>query len=268
MVVIPHQQATRKEGVMSADQPLAPPEEVVRRSITRSRLLKQTGAVVGFAGLFGIAGTASASPSDTTQGILNAAVTAEQIATVLYYEAIAGPTAANLSPVHNHNNINYFQAALWEEYQHIQLLSARGGTSLTGSATPTIYFPSGAFANSGNFPSLLDTLENAFIGAYLAAVSYWASQSLPGFAEDAAQIMGIEAEHRALGRVTSGSNPPNNLIVEGALFNSVSQAVPALVPFVQRGSGYTAYTFPSDAQIRGATTAGIIQSISDPGLVA
>jgi hypothetical protein len=253
---------------MSADQPLAFAEDVVRRSVTRSRFLKQTGALVGFASLFGITASASAASSDTTQSILNAAVTAEQIATALYYEAIAGPSAPNLGPVHNHNNLNYFQAALWEEYQHIQLLSARGGTSLTGSTSPTIYFPSGAFSSSGNFLSLLDTLENAFIGAYLAAVSYWASQSLPGYAEDAAQIMGIEAEHRALGRVTSGTNPPNNLIVEAALFTSVSQAVPALVPFVQGGSGYEAYTFPTVAQIRAATTAGIIQSLSDPGLVA
>ncbi len=260
---------------MSADRPVAPPEnsvaapeELVRASLTRSRFLKQTGALVGFASLFGIVGTASAAGSDTTQGILNAAVTAEQIATVLYYEAIAGPSAPRLGPVHDHNNLNYFQAALWEEYQHIQLLGARGGTSLTGSATPTIYLPTKAFSNSGSFLSLLDTLENAFIGAYLAAVSYWASQSLPGFAEDAAQIMGVEAEHRALGRVTSGSNPPNNVIVEGALFGSVSDAVPALLPFVQGGSGYTAYAFPTDAQIRAAVTATTMQAISDPGLVA
>jgi hypothetical protein len=253
---------------MSADHLLAPPEGLVRASINRSHFLKRTGAVVGFASLFGISGTASASSADTTQGILNAAVTAEQIATVLYYEAIAGPNAPQLGPVHNNNNLNYFQAALWQEYQHIQLLSQRGGTSLTGSAAPMIYFPNDAFTNSASFLSLLDTLENAFIGAYLAAVSYWASQSLPGFAEDAAQIMGIEAEHRALGRVTSGSNPPNNLIVEAAPFSTVSQAVPALLPFVQAGSGYTGYTFPTETRIRAAVTGGIIQSISDPGLVA
>src|SRR5579875_1163331 len=254
---------------MPEGQPSRTSEELVRSAITRGRFLKQTGAVAGFTALFGIAGStgsASAASSDTTQSILDAAVTAEQIATVLYYEAVAGPSAPRLGPVHNHNNLNYFQAALWQEYQHIQLLTARGGSSLTASATPTIYFPSGTFSDSSSFLSLLDTLENAFIGAYLAAVNYWASQQLPGFAEDAAQIMGVEAEHRALGRVTSGSNPPNNLIVEGALFTSVSQAVPALLPFVQGGSGYTAYAFPSDAQIQAAATAGIIQSISDPGL--
>jgi hypothetical protein len=67
---------------------------------------------------------------------------------------------------------------------------------------------------------------------YLAAVAHWPSQSLPGCAEDAAQIMDIEAEHQALGGVSSGSNPPDNLIAEAAPFASVSQAVPALVPFV------------------------------------
>ena len=237
------------------------------KGFTRGSFLKATGGVVGFGALFGgIAGPALASGADSTQSIINAALTAEQIATAFYYEGIAGPTASRLGPVHNSNNLNYFQAALYQENQHIQLLGNLGATSLTGSSEPTLYFPNGTFDKAGNFLSLLDTLENAFIGAYLAAVNYWATSSQPVFAEAAAQIMGVEAEHRALGRVTSGSNPPNNLVLENALFTSVSDAVPKLLPFVQGGAGFTAVSFPSQAQIEAAVTPSIISSVTNPGL--
>lgn len=256
---------------MTDQQPEQSVKNIIRNPLSRGGFLKSAGALAGATALFGVSGkfgfgTALADSSDTTQSILNAAVTAEQIATSFYYQGIAGPTAPQLGPVHNNNNLNYFQAALWEEYQHIQLLESLGGSSLTGSDSPTLYFPNGAFTNAGNFLSLLDTLENAFIGAYLAAVNYWASISQPVYAEGAAQIMGVEAEHRALGRVTSGTNPPNNLILERAEFGSVSDAVPALLPFVQGGSGFTAYTFPTGAQIRAAVTSSIISSVSNPGL--
>ena len=235
--------------------------------VTRGKFLKASGGVVGFAALFGgIAGPALASGTDSTQSIIDAALTAEQIATAFYYEGIAGPSASRLGPVHNNNNLNYFQAALYQEYQHIQLLSSLGASSLTGGSAPMLYFPDGTFEKAGSFLSLLDTLENAFIGAYLAAVNYWATNSAPVYAEAAAQIMGVEAEHRALGRVTSGSNPPNNLVLEDALFTSVSDAVPALLPFVQGGSGFTAVSFPSQSAIEAAVTQSIMDSVSTPSL--
>lgn len=235
--------------------------------LTRGRFLKATGGTVAFTALFGgIAGPALASGGDSTQSIINAALTAEQVATAFYYTGVAGPTAARLGPVHDDNNLNYFQAALYQEYQHIQLLSNLGAESLTGSGAPTLYFPNGTFEKAGSFLSLLDTLENAFIGAYLAAVNYWATNSAPVYAEAAAQIMGVEAEHRALGRVASGSNPPNNLVLEDALFTSVSDAVPVLLPFVEGGSGYTAVSFPSAAAIEAAATQSIIARVSTPSL--
>ncbi len=255
---------------MTDQQPEQSVENIIRSSLSRGGFLKSAGALAGAAALFGVSGKFGSSialaSSDTTQSILNAAVTAEQIATAFYYQGIAGPTAPQLGPVHNANNLNYFQAALWEEYQHIQILEGLGGTSLTGSDSPTLYFPNGTFTNPGHFLSLLDTLETAFIGAYLAAVNYWASTQQPVYAEGAAQIMGVEAEHRALGRVASGTNPPNNLILEYAEFGSVSDAVPALLPFVQGGSGFAAYSFPTGTQVQAAATGSIISSLSNPGL--
>ncbi len=86
------------------------------------------------------------------------------------------------------------------------------------------------------------------------------------YAEGAAQILGVEAEHRTLGRVVAGNNPPNNLILEEAVFSSVSDAVPVLLPFVSGGSGFTGYSFPTDGQIRAAVTSSIIASVTNPGL--
>jgi hypothetical protein len=256
---------------MQTREPKRLVEARVADALSRGGFLKRTGALAGVVALFGATGrlglaSASASTADTTQGILDAALTAEQIATVFYYQGVAGPTAPLLGPVHNANNLNYFQAALWEEYQHIQLLSSLGGRSLTGSDAPSISFPNGVFQKPSSFLGLLDTLEHAFVGAYLAAVSYWASQSQPVFAEGAAQIMGVEAEHRALGRVASGSNPPNNLILEDAAFASVSDAVPVLLPFVSGGPGFTAYAFPTRSQVEAAVTSSIISAVSNPGL--
>lgn len=255
--------------MVTEPQPQTLTEAEIADVLSRGGFLKKTGALAGVIALFGATGkfglaSASAGTADTTQGILNAALTAEQIATSFYYQGIAGATASQLGPVHNNNNLNYFQAALWEEYQHIQLLKGLGGLSLTGSDAPSISFPNGTFEKADSFLGLLETLERAFIGAYLAAVSYWASESQPVYAEGAAQIMGVEAEHRTLGRVAAGINPPNNLILEEAVFANVSDAVPVLLPFVTGGSGFTAYAFPTDGQIRAAVTSSIISDTSNP----
>jgi hypothetical protein len=238
-------------------------ENLIRRAGTRRGLLKSAGVLAGMTALFRVTGKvgsdmAVASP-DTTQSILNGALTAEQIATVFYYEGVVGP-------MHDADNLNYFQAGLWEEYQHIQLLKNLGGTSLTGSDSPTFYFPDDTFRSQSTYLSLFEKFETAFVGAYLAAVHFWASTNEPVYAEAAAQLLGVEAEHRAMARLAAGIIPPNNLVVEDAIFGSVSEAVDALMPYVQGGPGYTAHSFPSIAQIEAAATSSIIDAVSNPEL--
>lgn len=61
-------------------------------------------------------------------------------------------------------------------------------------------------------------LEQVFIGAYLGAVKTGAAAgtSLGQFvAEAAAQIMGIECEHRVLIRDIAAEDPPNDRFYEG-----------------------------------------------------
>lgn len=203
-------------------------------------------AAVGFPNLL----TTAFAATDSVPSIINAARTAEEIATTFYYQGVAGPRAANLGKVHDHNNLNYFQAALYQEYQHIQILSGAGAQTYVGNGT--VYFPNAWFQNDGAYLSALDALETAFIGAYLAAIKSFAGLNQAGLAELAGEFLGTECEHRVLGRVTSGSNPPNQWILEKASFATVGDAVPALAPLLSPAAGSSAYTVPSGADVNAA----------------
>ena len=133
----------------------------------------------------------------------------------------------------------------------------------------TFYLPANAFETLSAFTGILDALENAFIGAYLNATlefaqmaadtkgSYgyqrdsmgkpYTSRELEYFAEVAGSIMGVESEHRVLGRVVSNTNPANNLNYEQtdgltSVYNGKASAVVALTPFLAPGKGLTAYS--------------------------
>ena len=226
---------------------------------------------------------------DTPTQILTAALIAEDLATTFYYNALvgkvvqdpnlAGPGGTAAAPNAtggNIPNLNYVQAALTEEIAHATLLrTLLGSSSAATDPVQTFYFPAGTFdilfsTTGASFLTILDALENAFIGAYLNAVrgfSYMAAQTstnrgvyyplnystltsdqLGYYAEVAASIMGVEAEHRALGRVISVTNPANNVCYEqtdglNGVYNGAS-AVAALTPFLStsNGAGYSLAT--------------------------
>jgi hypothetical protein len=220
-------------------------------------------AAAGFPSLFGTASAAEGTGADTNAAILKAARTAEELATTFYYQGVAGPTAANLGKVHDANNLNYFQAALWQEYQHVRILTNPLGA--TSYASGTFYLPTAWFDNSANFLAALDVLETAFIGAYLAAIREFAENGFPFYSEVAGDFLGTETEHRVLGRITSGSNPPNNWILEKAEFQTVGAAVGVLGGFLSPGPGTAAYTMPTPDQISAA--AAPFNNLANPGLV-
>ena len=218
---------------------------------------------------------------DTVAEIFTAALIAEDLATTFYYNGLIGPvindpnlagsgTAADPSPSANPGNVNYLQAALTEEISHANLFrSLLGISGAANDPVQTFYFPSGSFNTLSAFTGLLNALENAFIGAYLNAIQEFAVKSaacsynadwcdrdgkkytakeLDYFAKVSASIMGIESEHRVLGRVISNSNPANNLNYEqtdglNAVYNGPASAVAALTPFLASGSGLVAYSF-------------------------
>lgn len=219
---------------------------------------------------------------DTAQEIFTAALIAEDLATVFYYNGLVGSvimdpqlagqggSATDVTSAGNLGNVEYFRAALSEEIAHANLLrSLIGKTSASTDPVQTFYLPAGAFESLGTFTAVLNALENAFIGAYLNATLEFAqmaadtkgswgiqkdamgkpytSRDLEYFAEVAASIMGVEAEHRVLGRVVSNTNPANNLNYQQtdgltSVYNGKASAVVALTPFLAPGNGLTAYS--------------------------
>ena len=238
---------------------------------------------------------------DTVKEIFTAALIAEDLATTFYYNALVGPviqdpnlsgpggTATNVTAAGNFGNVAYIRAALSEEIAHANLFrSLLGIPSSASDPVQTFYFPAGTFETLGNFTGLLDALENAFIGAYLNAIQEFAAKSaalrerneeshrdddsekrytvaqLDYFAKVAGSIMGIECEHRVLGRVISNSNPANNLNYEqtdglNAVYNGPNSAVAALTPFLtpSTGSGYSlAFALANQASVSEPVSGG------------
>ena len=265
------------------------------RRISRKHLLAATG-VAGVAAGAVVLGThqgvarasvgSDNSCGDTPQQIFTAALIAEDLATTFYYNALVGQVIhdPNLAGKHgtatapesnpqmaNPGNVDYVRAALTQEIDHADLLRAlTGGSSAARDPFQTFYFPTGSFDTLGAFLGLLNALENAFIGAYLAATKEFAAMAadvkagaasytdasgaaytsgqLEYFAQVAAAIQGVESEHRVLGRVIGNNNPANNVTYEQTdgitcVYNGSTSAVAALTPFLGAGSGKTAYSF-------------------------
>lgn len=219
---------------------------------------------------------------DTAQQIFTAALIAEDLATTFYYNVLTGSVimdpslagtggTATTTTNGNDGNVQYLRAALGEEIIHANLLrSLIGGSSAAGDPVQTFYLPAGAFSSLSTFLAVLDALESAFIGAYLNASLEFAqmaadsvrpparrqldntgnpytSRQLEYFAEVAASIMGVEAEHRVLGRVIGNQNPANNLNYEQtdgltSVYNGAASAVAALTPFLAPGAGLSPYS--------------------------
>lgn len=168
---------------------------------------------------------------ETIQQILDIAATAEAVGITFYYHGIRGGFFADLPPARQW----YLQAALDEERNHLAYLVDKGA----GAYPTRFYFPAAAFSDLPTFLGLLDTLENAFIAAYLAAMQAFARLGQPLLAETAAQILGVEAEHRILGRIIEGADPPNNLCLQRASFACLGDAAAALTPFLQGSDTFT-----------------------------
>ena len=223
-------------------------------SAHRSRRTLLKGAVAGAAGI-AVAGTAGAlllpkgntahaaspdePPEDTITQILSIAATAEELAVTFYSNGIAEAGDLQISGA----NLDYLLAAVVEEQIHLNYLIAAGGTPLTS----TFSFPSGedTFDDQLTFVNTLQMLEEAFIAAYLAAVKEFSQYGQHRLAQVAAQIMGVEAEHRGLGRSISSHYPyADNYAFEPALIESVGDAVDVLTAegFLSPTSG-NSYTY-------------------------
>jgi hypothetical protein len=196
-----------------------------------------------------VQGAISAAAPDTVQEVVDTLLVAEQLMMTFYYTALTSPTVMHdhqlggpsadpnnpgLPPGGMPRNVRFLQAALDAEVKHA---AAARSAAATGGR-PGFYFPATAFARlgspveAGSFLSMLDTLETMCVGVYIAAARQFLRVGRPDLARVATQIMGVEAEHRMLGRVIGAALPANNLTLERAPYASVGGAGEVLRPFV------------------------------------
>jgi hypothetical protein len=173
-----------------------------RRSFMQKLLLAggAGGAAVAAASLGKVTTVFASNP---VLDFVNAAVGAERIGIAFYgnslgtgspYSVAGDPATHTLL---NSSHRGYFHAAFNQETSHLAALIANGGQFGFGH----FGFPAGTFDSAGTMLTMGQSLESIFIGAYLGAVMAGATDgtSLGIFvAEAAAQICGIECEHRVL----------------------------------------------------------------------
>ncbi len=208
--------------------------------------------------------------TDTVPTIINTALTAERLAITFYYTALTtpavmrdsrlggryvDPNARRLRPSGNSHHVRYVQAALDAETKHAALLVGEGARSPVAQ----FHFPAATFTRLGtpadreSLLGVLETLETAFVDAYTVAVSQLLQLGHGALAGTMARIMGVEAEHRALGRAIAGVTPANDVTLERVPYACVSDVGSALHPFVTgqgfRGGATRAIPVPTAAQV-------------------
>lgn len=190
----------------------------------------------------------------TDRDILIAAEIAEALAVTTYSNII------NIAPFFTRlasDDQGYLMAARQEEMSHYLLEQ-----QVTDQPSPftSFFYPANMFADAQTTLNTLVTLEDAFIAAYLVGVRDFTT---PNLRVTSARIMGIESDHRTLARVVGPGvaaqdggpietitgiqgvaesvDPPNNNGYERTLcWTKISQAVSALLPFVDANSAKAA----------------------------
>jgi hypothetical protein len=202
--------------------------------------------------------------TEDTATILRQALVAERLAASLYYHALTSPDLMHdhrlggsstdpLNPGYPPNGnparVRALQAALSAEVQHAALLVRAGASSsrMQFSFPPTTFAAVGTPSTEGSFAAVLDTLETALVGIYAAAFRTFLSREQGDLAALAAQTLGVEAEHRFLGRVLADALPANNLTLQKAPFACVGDAATVLAPFLATTPGAAASRIVVDA---------------------
>lgn len=194
-----------------------------------TRLMAVGGGVALGAGMSGAVllrggNSVAHADSDPVINFGNAAVGAERIAVAFYADALGQSSTYGVASdaakgqLLNFSHRGYFTAARAQEQAHQDTL-----VSLGLSFPYTVFkFPDNTFASASAMLAMGERLEGIFIGAYLGAIKAAAAETNTFIAEAAAQILGIECEHRALIRDIASEEPPNNRVFEGNLSSNGS----------------------------------------------
>jgi len=185
-----------------------------RRSFMQKLMLVGGAAAAGAVGL----GKIPALAGGFGFSFVTAAIGAERIGIAFYGNALGsgslysatGDAATNT--LLNSSHRGYFQAAFNQETSHLAVLSSLGQPDFPFTK---FQFPAGTFGSKASMLAMGSALEAIFIGAYLGAVKAAAGATDASTAEAAAQICGIECEHRVLINDIMGIDPPNDRFYEG-----------------------------------------------------
>lgn len=167
---------------------------------------------------------AHADGADPVVAFGNAAVGAERIAVAFYANALGATSAYGVASdvargtLLNSGDRIYFTAAQQQEHAHQDTLVSLG----LGFPYHVFRFPAGTFSSASAMLAFGEQLESIFIGAYLGAIKAAASETNTFIAEAAAQILGVECEHRVLIREIEKDTVPNNRVFEGNLSSNGS----------------------------------------------
>ena len=183
-----------------------------------------------------------ASPSmSTATPIAPSPASAYDTSTKGYYTGLIAPTIHATTPprAHGYGDIGLLRGALTQEMAHVDTLRALGATQ----RADRFYFPRSTFDHLGStrdawsFLWVLDHLETAFVGAYLAAAARLGALGHNDLALLALRVLEVECEHRTLGRVVAGDDPADNVAFEVDSFACGVDAAAALTPYLT-GRGF------------------------------
>lgn len=153
---------------------------------------------------------------DSVKTVGTVAVTAETFA-VTYLTALLGKPPSD-TPA---DVANVIKAADLEEFRHYQFLRGAGFKPLTSK----FYLPDALFGPSvKNVAAVIELAEELFVNAYLIGITTFAGAGKASLARYAGEILGVEAEHRALARFVQGKLP-NNRGFEQYRFHRMDQIV-------------------------------------------
>ena len=191
----------------------------------------------------------TASSCESVQDIINIAATAEALAVTALGGALQAAQAGELALDEEQQQV--VAAARAAEQAHYDFLIAAGAEPLTLEFTLP---DERIISDVGVFLETVIGLEEAFIGAYIAAAQAFAAQGQPELVQYAMQTVAIEGEHRAHARfyaLGAGliEETPNNHAFEKALFSSVGEAAQALTDLGWIGGDGPALIYPGELDV-------------------
>ncbi len=209
------------EDVQRLDNVLA---DTSTSPLTRRALVGRaaTGAAgVGALGALGPVSSALAAggSGNSIHNIVTDAVTAEALAVTFLSGVISNAHAIGI----DHSLVPVLKAANAAEYDHYKTLRSLGAKPLTKK----FWAPDSFFKSQKTVFETIEYAETQFVNAYLIAITAFAKARKDSLARYAGEILGTEAEHRALARFALGKLP-NNLGFEEYKIHSIGGIVKAL----------------------------------------